>query len=146
MSDDEEHIIVTRPEEDELDPEAEADFERELAKMMSESMQETRKTDRKPMPDIALPIRRAPQVAQSTGAADGEDPPQIIQSNVVKFSLLSKRGNRAQVRVLDLRKGPRTNLIRPVTSTCLQIPISQSQCAHSKKPKGQNSSASRSSY
>lgn len=97
VSDDEEHIVVTRPEEDELDPEAEADFERELAKMMSESMQETRKTDRKTMPDIALPIRRAPQAAQTTDAVDGEETAKPTQPNVIKFSLLSKRGNRAQV-------------------------------------------------
>jgi hypothetical protein len=68
--------------------------------MMSESMQETRKTDRKTMPDIALPIRRAPQVAQYTGAVDGDEIAKPAQPNVVKFSLLSKRGNRAQVFLL----------------------------------------------
>lgn len=97
--DEEEHIVVTRPAEDELDPELEADFERELAKMMSDSM-DSRKSDRKAMPDIALPIRRAPREMANV-ATSNQDPaaqPQPLSNpNMVKFSLLSKRGNRPQV-------------------------------------------------
>jgi len=95
--DEEEHIVVTRPTEDELDPELEADFERELAKMMSDSL-DSRKSERKPMPDIALPIRRAPRDASSINTQDIASQPQVVPNpNMVKFSLLSKRGNRPQV-------------------------------------------------
>lgn len=93
-SDDEEHFVVTRPEEEELDPEAEADFDRELAKMMSESV-EVRRSERRPMLDIAMPIRRAPQpngVSQDSSEALPNPAPETV-----KFSLLSKRGNRPQV-------------------------------------------------
>jgi len=88
---------VTRPPEDEPDPELEADFDRELQKMMSDSL-ESRKSERKPMPDIALPIRRAPREIATTNNQDTAAQPQPLPNpNMVKFSLLSKRGNRAQV-------------------------------------------------
>ena len=41
---------------EQIDPEDEADFEREYAKMMSESL-ESRKFDRKPLFDVPLPVR-----------------------------------------------------------------------------------------
>lgn len=91
----EEHIVVTRPEEEELDPEAEADFERELAKMMSESL-ESRRAERRPMLDIALPARRGQRETPGT-PQEGTEGARPVAMDTVKFSLLSKRGNRAQV-------------------------------------------------
>lgn len=96
-SDEDEHIIVTRP-EDERDPEAEAEFDRELAKMMSESI-ETRKSERPRQTfDVALPMRRGQQQKDSTSSIPVDDN-EMDQGHLdtVKFSLLSKRGNRPQV-------------------------------------------------
>ncbi|ORY08796.1 armadillo-type protein [Clohesyomyces aquaticus] len=103
--DEEEQIVVTR-QEDERDPEVEADFDRELAKMMSESL-DSRKFERKPVFDVPLPMRRARGDA-STTAEDGppEPPPQAAPQTApiptMKFSLLSKRGNKQQTRSIDL--------------------------------------------
>ena len=95
-SDFEEEIVVTRPEE-ERDPEAEADFDRELAKMMSESL-DSRKFERKPLFDVPLPMRRAQRETMSTGDDSGNErtatPP---GTNTTAFSLMTKKGNRQQV-------------------------------------------------
>ena len=92
--DDEEHFVVTRREQ-ERDPEAEEDFDRELAKMMSESI-ETRKVERRPIAEVTLPVRRS-QRDGSSGVEgtpiDGASP----SPRTTKFSLLSKRGNKPQV-------------------------------------------------
>lgn len=85
--------MVTRP-EDERDPEAEAEFDRELAKMMAESV-ETRKMERRPMFDVAMPMRRA-QRDSSLIVNDGDEI-HTGPANTIKFSLLSKKGNRPQV-------------------------------------------------
>ncbi|OAL02894.1 ARM repeat-containing protein [Phaeosphaeriaceae sp. SRC1lsM3a] len=101
MSDEEEEqIVVTRP-EDERDPEADAEFDRELAKLMSESA-ESRKFERKPVFDVPLPMRRAKEAAANAEDSGNEAPAPIMPSNTVKFSLLSKRGNRTQTRSIDL--------------------------------------------
>jgi regulator of nonsense transcripts 2 len=97
----EEKIIVTRP-EDERDPEADAEFDRELAKLMSESA-ESRKFERKPVFDVPLPMRRAREATINAEDSGNEAPAPILPpSNTVKFSLLSKRGNRTQTRSIDL--------------------------------------------
>ena len=93
--DEDDQIVVTRPEE-ERDPEADAEFDRELARMMAESVAETRKTDRKPALDIALPMRR---IQQRDGTGNENDM-QEENSSRVQFSLLSRRGNRPQVRCI----------------------------------------------
>lgn len=102
-SDDEEHIVVTRP-EDQRDPEADADFDRELAKLMAESV-ESRRTDRKPMFDLPLPMRRTGQNTTNTAAEDsgGESSaaPVVNGTGTMKFALLSKKGNRQQVSTDD---------------------------------------------
>lgn len=95
-SDFEEDIIVTRQEE-ERDPEAEAEFDRELAKMMSESL-DSRKFDRKPMFDVPLPMRRAQREAITAADDSGNEggtatPP---NANTMAFSLMTKKGNRQQ--------------------------------------------------
>jgi regulator of nonsense transcripts 2 len=90
---------VTRQEE-QRDPEAEADFDRELAKMMAESL-ESRKFDRKPMFDVPLPMRRAPREA-STAAEDSPIEGTATPPNTMSVSLMTRKGNRQQVRCLFL--------------------------------------------
>lgn len=111
--DEEEHIVVTRP-EDQRDPEAEADFDRELAKMMSESV-EARKFDRKTMFDVPLPMRRTAQRdashddSRANSPKPGEERAPAAQNGdgagTMKFALLSKKGNRQQV-CLNLHFSP----------------------------------------
>lgn len=88
----EESIVVTRQEEA-VDPEDEADFEREYAKMMAESL-ESRKFERKPLFDVPLPVR--PKARESSTVA-GLDQEPAAPSNKMAFSLLTKKGNRQQV-------------------------------------------------
>ena len=90
---DEEAIVVTRQEE-EVDPEDEADFEREYAKMMAESL-ESRKFERKQLFDVPLPVRSKNRETTSTEGGEGEPPP----GHKMAFSLLTKKGNRQQVLV-----------------------------------------------
>ncbi|KAF2722866.1 ARM repeat-containing protein [Polychaeton citri CBS 116435] len=108
-SDEEEHIVVTRPEE-QRDPEADAEFDRELAKMMSESV-ESRKFERKQMFDVPLPMRRTVREATTSTPPDaGSDSEQATTSQpnvdskggMMKFALLSRKGNRQQTRSIDL--------------------------------------------
>ncbi|KAL6703380.1 mRNA decay protein [Coniothyrium glycines] len=96
----EEQIIVTR-QEDERDPEADAAFDRELAKLMSEGA-ESRKFDRKPVFDVPLPMRRARETVVNADDSGNEAPAPVMPSHTMKFSLLSKRGNRTQTRSIDL--------------------------------------------
>ncbi|KAI9737821.1 MAG: hypothetical protein M1834_009190 [Cirrosporium novae-zelandiae] len=97
-SSEEEQIIVTRPEE-EHDPEADAEFEREYEKMMAESL-ESRKFERKPIFDVPLPMRRATREPSITG----EDVPSngTNSTNTMAFSLMTKRGNKQQTRTIEL--------------------------------------------
>ncbi|CAK7273069.1 mRNA decay protein [Sporothrix epigloea] len=96
-----EEIVVTR-EEEQIDPEDEAEFEREYARMMAESL-EPRKFERKPTFDVALPVRQktrdalAADVNGSVGAGEEGD-----ALSTMAFSLLTKRGNRQQTRTLEL--------------------------------------------
>ncbi|KAL8693364.1 MAG: hypothetical protein Q9218_001801 [Villophora microphyllina] len=100
-SDFEGDIIVTRQEE-ERDPEAEAEFDRELAKMMSESL-DSRKFERKALFDVPLPMRRAPREATSTGDNGGNDGAVTpTNSNTTAFSLMTKKGNRQQTRTIEM--------------------------------------------
>lgn len=87
-----EAIVVTRQEE-ELNPEDEAEFEREYAKMMAESI-DSRKFDRKPLFDVPLPVR--PKMRE---ASEG---PAVNAPGTMAFSLLTKRGNRQQTRTVEL--------------------------------------------
>lgn len=85
---------MTRQQE-ERDPEAEADFDRELAKMMSESL-DSRKFERRPMFDVPLPMRRA---QRDTSTAGDESPTEgtTTPPSTMAFSLMTKKGNRQQV-------------------------------------------------
>jgi len=103
----EENIIVTRQEE-EIDPEDEADFEREYAKMMAESL-ESRKHERKSTFDVPLPMRRKDVSNTSESwveeSANGNPTP----PGTMAFSLLTKRGNRQQVSSQPSRSISATN-------------------------------------
>ncbi|OWP03436.1 nonsense-mediated mRNA decay factor (Upf2) [Marssonina coronariae] len=104
----EESIVVTRQEE-EIDPEDEADFDRELAKLMAESL-DSRKHERKPTFDVPLPMRRkeqTPHHVTATNESWTEDSPKDnspsgIPTGTMAFSLLTKRGNRQQTRTVAL--------------------------------------------
>jgi regulator of nonsense transcripts 2 len=92
---DDEDIFVTR-EQEEVDPEDEADFEREYAKMMAESL-ESRKFERKQQFDLPLPLRT--KTRESSAANDGADnDAEATRGPTMAFSLLTKKGNRQQVR------------------------------------------------
>ncbi|KAI0817530.1 MIF4G domain-containing protein [Xylaria sp. FL0064] len=93
-SDSEEEAIVVTKKAEEFDPEAEAEFDREFAKMMAESL-ESRKFDRKPMFDVPLPLRsktRDPVVNTDSEEQSGDG------ASTMAFSLLTKKGNRQQTR------------------------------------------------
>lgn len=87
--------------EDERDPEADAEFDRELAKLMSDSA-DSRKFERKPVFDVPLPMRRARESVVNAEDSGNEAPLPLPPSHTMKFSLLSKRGNRTQTRSIDL--------------------------------------------
>jgi regulator of nonsense transcripts 2 len=93
----EEEIIVTR-EEEYIDPEDEADFEREYAKMMAESL-DARKHERKSTFDVPLPIKRKDRDTNTSSETVPEEarPVPIPSSSTMSFSLLTKRGNRQHV-------------------------------------------------
>ncbi|KAL2021934.1 hypothetical protein VTK56DRAFT_6353 [Thermocarpiscus australiensis] len=98
-SDSEEEAIVVTREEEEVDPEYEADFDREYAKIMAESF-ETRKFERKPQFDIPLPVRPKNREVSSSGeTADGGAG---TPGGKMAFALLTKRGNRQQTRTVEL--------------------------------------------
>ncbi|KAI2467122.1 ARM repeat-containing protein [Annulohypoxylon bovei var. microspora] len=94
----EEAIVVTRKAE-EIDPEDEADFEREYAKMMAESL-ESRKFDRKPLFDVPLPVR--PKTRDVSSTTDTDNVNGESASSTMAFSLLTKKGNRQQTRTVAL--------------------------------------------
>lgn len=69
---------------------------------MSESA-DSRKFERKPVFDVPLPMRRAREPTANADDSGNEAPPApIVPSHTMKFSLLSKRGNRTQTRSIDL--------------------------------------------
>lgn len=84
---------MTRQEEA-IDPQDEAEFEREYARMMAESL-ESRKFERKQLFDVPLPVRPKNRDAATSQGEEGAS-----AGNTMAFSLLTKRGNRQQVRQL----------------------------------------------
>lgn len=94
-SDSEDEAIVVTREEEEIDPEDEADFDREYAKIMAESF-ETRKFQPKQQVDIPLPVRPKNREAASGAEVATESGP-ATPGVTMAFSLLTKRGNRQQV-------------------------------------------------
>ncbi|RQM07904.1 hypothetical protein DH86_00000785 [Scytalidium sp. 3C] len=98
----EESIVVTR-EEEQIDPEAEAEFEREYAKMMAESL-ESRKFERKTTFDVPLPLRRKEGHTTSSNEFGGDESvnDDAAGNGTMAFSLLTKRGNRQQTKTVSL--------------------------------------------
>ncbi|EXJ77098.1 hypothetical protein A1O3_10256 [Capronia epimyces CBS 606.96] len=95
-SEEEEQIVVLRQEE-QIDPEAEAEFDRAFEKMMAESL-DSRKFERKAQFDVPLPIRKLQRVAVETN--DEEAPAEVRpEPNTMAFSLMTKKGNRQQASI-----------------------------------------------
>ena len=94
-SDSEEEAIVVTRQEEEIDPEDEADFEREYAKMMAESL-DSRKFERKQQFDLPLPVR--PKTREASAGNENVDVGHENAGNTMAFSLLTKKGNRQQVK------------------------------------------------
>jgi regulator of nonsense transcripts 2 len=94
-SEEEEHIIVTR-EEEQLDPEAEAEFDKEFERMMAESL-DSRKFERKAQFDVPLPIRKAQRIPAGEPIDEDVDSSPETPLNTMAFSLMTKKGNRSQV-------------------------------------------------
>ena len=94
---DDEGLVVSKAEEVK-DPEAEAEFDREFAKIMAESL-ESRKFERKTVFDVPLPIKKAPTAPAANAYEDdsSEDKPPPKPSGLMSFSLLTKKGNKQQV-------------------------------------------------
>ncbi|KAL1838350.1 hypothetical protein VTJ49DRAFT_2781 [Mycothermus thermophilus] len=92
-----EAIVVTR-EEEQIDPEYEAEFDREYAKIMAESF-ETRKFQPKQF-DIPLPVR--PKAREQSGSNETGEAGASGSGGTMAFSLLMKRGNRQQTRTVEL--------------------------------------------
>lgn len=90
----EENIVVTRQQE-EVDPEDAADFEREFSRMMAESL-ESRKFERKPQFDVAIPVAAK---NRSHTPKHEEMPKELPEAGPEKmaFSLLTKKGKGQQV-------------------------------------------------
>lgn len=93
-SDEDEHIVVLRQAE-ELDPEAEADFDRAFEKMMAESL-DSRKFERRAQFDVPLPIRKIQRMPIEPVEEEPSAVPEA-ETNKMAFSLMTKRGNRSQV-------------------------------------------------
>jgi regulator of nonsense transcripts 2 len=87
---------VTRQEE-ELDPEAEADFDQAFEKIMVESL-DSRKFERRALFDVPLPMRRG-QRETSTIPEEAVDSGAEALPNTMSFALMTKKGNRQQVRL-----------------------------------------------
>lgn len=91
-----EEAIVVKRQEEQVDPEDEADFEREYAKMMAESL-ESRKFERKQLFDVPLPVRSKNRETSGSGETSNSQGETGAVANTMAFSLLTKRGNRQQV-------------------------------------------------
>ncbi|KAK5072861.1 mRNA decay protein [Lithohypha guttulata] len=92
----EEQIVVVR-EQEKIDPEAEAEFDREFAAIMVESLGE-RKNERQNRFDVPLPVRKAQRnIAEpiEEGSNLGNDAP----VHTMAFQLMTKKGNRQQFAV-----------------------------------------------
>ena len=105
--DDENDVVVIRDQHkhDEADEEAQTDFDREFARMLADTT-DARRERKAPAPifDTAVPLikRRVPATAGQPTSGNGPAlPPAPVQSGM-NFTLLSKRGNKQQMRNLDI--------------------------------------------
>jgi regulator of nonsense transcripts 2 len=112
----EEQIYVTRREE-EVDPEAEADFDQAFEKLMAESL-DSRKFERRALFDMPLPMKRGQResgtISEEVADSGVQTPP-----NTMSFALMTKKGNRQQVRFCaELRRAmQRLILFRSLTKS-----------------------------
>jgi regulator of nonsense transcripts 2 len=142
-----EQIIVTRQEE-ERDPEVEAEFDREYEKMMVESA-DSRRFERKAIFDIPLPMKRpARENVSAEFPGEMEVPEPVAPSKTMAFSLMTKKGNKQQVRHPckdNLRKlwFHDTNNSRLAPSTSRPTPALLLPCEPSNRPIERSSNASR---
>jgi regulator of nonsense transcripts 2 len=142
-----EQIIVTRQEE-ERDPEVEAEFDREYEKMMVESA-DSRRFERKAIFDIPLPMKRpARENVSAEFPGEMEVPEPVAPSKTMAFSLMTKKGNKQQVRHPckdNLRKlwFHDTNNSRLAPSTSRPTPALLLPCEPSSRPIERSSNASR---
>lgn len=94
----EEDIVVTRQQE-QVDPEEAADFEREFSRVMAESL-ESRKFERKPQFDVPVPVMAK---NRSHTPKHDEAPKEVAEVDAdagpgtMAFSLLTKKGKSQQV-------------------------------------------------
>lgn len=125
QSSEDEHIVVIR-EEEKLDPEAEAEFDREFAAMMAESL-DSRKNERQTRFDVPLPVRKAQRLATETmEESNVNGTAQEPSFNTMAFQLMTKKGNRQQVVLVpDLRPTDMLTFRRHERSTFLQTLTSQ---------------------
>ena len=86
-------------EEEQLDPEAEADFDQAFERMMAESL-DSRKFERKAVFDVPLPIRRGQRDA-TIAAEDNVERDVQTAPDTMAFALMTKKGNRQQVCTLE---------------------------------------------
>ncbi|KKA31125.1 hypothetical protein TD95_000607 [Thielaviopsis punctulata] len=102
ISSEDEAFVVNQPDL-ESDPEDDAEFDREYAKLMAESL-ESRKHDRKPVFDVPLPVRPRETISANGPGNDGgnEAGAGSNDSSLMAFSLLTKKGNRQQTRTFTL--------------------------------------------
>lgn len=93
VDEEQDDLVVRRePKRDEVDMEAQSDFDREFARMLAETA-DVRRGERKtaaPIFDTAVPHIRRPGAPP---AANGE----VTGQDKMAFTLLSKRGNKQQV-------------------------------------------------
>lgn len=128
-SDSEDEKIYVSRQEEERDPEAEAEFDRAFEKMMAESM-EGRRFEKKTLFDIPLPMR--PSRREISGVEESSTEAQQQPPNTMAFSLMTKKGNRQQVRIQpSFVRGSKITvdvltLYRLGQLSCLPIPASQS--------------------
>jgi regulator of nonsense transcripts 2 len=94
-SDEDEQIIVMR-EEEQLDPEAEAEFDKEFERMMSESL-DSRKFEKKTHFDVPLPMRKIQRMPAAEPLDEEVDSGAETPPNTMAFSLMTRKGNRPQV-------------------------------------------------
>lgn len=119
----EEDIVVTRQQE-QVDPEEAADFEREFSRMMAESL-ESRKFERKPQFDVPVPVMAK---NRSQTPKHDEPPKQAADAGPGKmaFSLLTKKGKAQQVGgkrgLFPFYTEPQANLVVPPKTRTVELP------------------------
>jgi hypothetical protein len=141
-----EQIVVTRQEE-ERDPEVEADFDREFEKMMAESM-DSRRFERKAIFDIPLPMKRPAREATANESSESPEPiPALpVAPKTMAFSLMTKKGNKQQVRTQNPEKPLLAMILtyyRLVPLICPPIQALLSPCGVNSKRTVKSNNASR---